>query len=267
MKTNNFPAVFYILLVSILCYESYFLERLPESKPEFIWLAGILYFFIPFSSWHPPLFFLITLVLSIFCIFKDSRNLRAFVSFFLILLFSIKFSFKDIGHSRHIWFFASFFLIFFDGQTGLANLRNKLVLRLIQITLLLQYFCSGLWKFMALEKKLSLDYFREVIYEHISFSIIEGSTPIPIVSEILVYQYPSVLALGFFFILIFELFSIVPVLTGKYFCFFGCCAIFFHITTDMIMGIDFVPNIIASLYFLVYGEKMLKFSGKTHDFH
>ncbi len=263
MKTDNFRAVFYILLISILCYESYFLARLPDSEPEFVWLADILYFFIPFSPWHPPVFFLTTLVLSMFCIFRDSRTLRAFVSFFLILLFSIKFSFKDIGHSRHIWFFASFFFIFIDSRTSLESKGNRLVLRLTQITLLLQYFSSGLWKFMALEKKPSLNYFKEVIYEHIASSMIEGSKFVAIVSETLVYQYPSVLALGFLFILVFELLSIVPVLTDRYFCFFGFCAIFFHVMTEMVMGVSFAPNIIAAVYFLVYGERVLKFSGKT----
>ncbi len=258
LHTNDFRAMFYIFLTGFLCYESYFLARLPASGTEFIWLADILYSFIPFSPWHPPLFFLIVLALSILCIFRDSWVLRTFAFIFLVLLFSIKFSFSTVSHSRHIWFFASFFFIFINSRTHLDTTRNHLVIRLIQCTLLLQYFSSGLWKFMALEK-LSFDYFKEVIFEHIAHSVmLKESQSIAIVTDTLVCQYPSVLALGFVFSLIFELFSIVPILTGRYFCFFGFYAILFNIMANMIIGVSFVPNIIAAIYFLVYAEKTWK---------
>ena len=214
--------------------------------------------FIPFSPWHVPVLFLITLALIIFCVFKDNKILRILVSFFFILLFSVKFSFDHrIPHIYHIWFFASFFFIFIDSQSDLNSTRNRLVLRLIQSTLLLQYFSSGLWKIIMLEKSFSLNYFKEVMYENIARCIAKGLEPAPVVINTLIHQYPSLLAFGFFSVLAFQLFFIVPIFKCKHFCFAGCCVVFFHAMTKIVMDITFFPNMVAAIFFLIYVEGVL----------
>lgn len=258
MKINVFQSLFYVLLAGILYASSCFLLRFPEWDPQFVLLAKVVYFFVPFSPWHIPVLFLITLALIIFCIFKGNKILRIFASFFFILLFSVRFSFLDrIPYVYHIWFFASFFFIFIDNQSDINSTRNRLVLRLIQSTLLLQYFSSGLWKVIRLGKNFSLNYFKEIMYENIAGCIAKGLKPISFVINTLIYQYPLLLAFGFLSVLAFQLFSIVPVFKGKYFCFVGCCAVFFHAITKMIMDIAFFPNVMAVIFFLIYVEGVL----------
>lgn len=256
MKTETFRSIFYILLVFVLYYNSGSLPRLSGFEPQFIWLASILYFFIPFSPWHSLLFFLLTVVFSIICIFNKNRFFRILLCFFFILLFSIKYSFGKVNHSCHIWFFASFFFIFIDESKKLHSPKNRLVLRLIQSTLLLSYFSSGLWKLIYLET-FSLDHFKDTVHEHIAYIIAEGGTPIKMVLDFFVYQYPSLLTLGFLFIIGFQIFSIVPIITERFFIPVGLCAVFFHTMTHIVMDVVFTPYIIASLYFLVYTEWML----------
>ncbi len=256
MKTDTFRSMFYILLTFVLYHKSWFLVRPPDMEPQFIWLARIPYFFASYSPGQCSVLFFITLFFILTCIFKNSKTLRALACFFFILLFSIKYSFGKINHSVHMWFFASFFFIFIDERVRLNTTGNRLVLRLIQSTQLLSYFCSGIWKIIKLEG-FSWGYFESVIMEHIAYAIAEDSEPVMVVIEFFVYQCPWLLTLGFIFVIGFQIFSIVPIIMDRYFISVGLCAIFFHTMNGIIMGATFVPAIIAALWFLVYAEWML----------
>ena len=95
------------------------------------------------------------------------------------------------------------------------------------------------------------------MYENIAGCMAKGLEPVSFVIDTLVYQYPLLLAFGFLSVLVFQLFSIVPLFKGRYFCLVGCCAVFFHAMTKMIMGLAFFPNVVAAIFFLIYVEGVL----------
>ena len=252
-----FRSTFYLLLTSIFLENVWILSRPMDWKPKFIWLAKIIYFFIPFSPLQTYFLFLLTLTVLCLCVLKDHMILRILASFLLIFFFSIKYSFGTISHNYRIWIFASIFFIFLDSANGLKTTRNILVLRLIQSSQLLSYFCSGIWKTINLTEDFSLKLFMETPLEHIAYAVAEKGKPLSPLISLLVYQYPWFLGLGFFLVLVFQFSSIVPIVTGRYYFLFGLFAMVFHITTGFAMNIWFLPMIVSALYFFIYTEAVL----------
>lgn len=179
------------------------------------------------------------------------------VSFILTMLCYFS-HFGKIDHYFHIWIFSSLFICFLDMKQLIHAPRNYFVLRLIQITLLSQYFNAGLWKLRLAFDSASQDEFLIRPLNHLAYSVAAGNGPARLFQGFIFD--PSLLPfmqIGFGAVVLFQLSSVVPVLINKHWKLWGCFAIAFHLATGLMMGIWFEETLIAAAFFLILCESLL----------
>lgn len=131
--------------------------------------------------------------------------------------------------------------------------KNLLIIRLLQSTLLSFYFISGLWKL----RDLGFTNWGSAALEHMSYAIAEGNGPSQSIQQALLIDYPWVSVMGFTAVLIFQLSTLIPVITLRYFSLWGIGSICFHASTGIALGIWFTPTVLASLLFLILFENLI----------
>jgi hypothetical protein len=180
--------------------------------------------------------------------------------FFIISVFT---SYEFIGrtyHNLHGLIYASIFLLFLKKRDLLeVNNRSLKILRLIQASILSTYFCAGLAKMqnLILNKVYSIDLLALPL-DYIVYAQVQASWKSKMIPELLKYtEFKYIAAICYFFVLLFELTSFLPVLIPKYMKIFGFFIIFFHLLNTVAMGISFVPAPFVALLFLVTAEQSL----------
>lgn len=158
----------------------------------------------------------------------------------------------------HIWIFASAFLCFLRVDRALGDPRNLLILRLIQCSLLSGYFISGLWKLRNWNRGPVFQVASNLGLNHIATAMSEGHGPSPVIAGMIHHPWaPAIVGGGFSLAVLFQLSTIIPVLTGRSWLAWGIMANVFHFITGIALGLWYAETTIASLFFLVITEQMI----------
>lgn len=254
--TKIFISSHYVLLTYII-YNSIqdLLSKSYFNNSDFIWFAK---FFsnMELSLWSIFVLCLSTLAMSIYCLFNSNRWVRILSSVLFITMLSFLFSFGKIPHSKHAWIFSSIFMCFIDVKLSLNSSFNKLIIRLMQTTLLTHYLSSGIWKLRKLEH-LNFDYLQIAALDNISYGIAEGNS-VPLVVIDIMTKAPYLITIGFICVLLFQLSCFLPIILRKYYAVYGVFAICFHFTTGLSLGIYFSFTVLSCLFLLVFTEFLLQ---------
>lgn len=164
-----------------------------------------------------------------------------------------------IDHNMHIWVFAGFFLCWAEAGRTRMDGRNLLILRLIQTTLLAQYFMSGLWKVRSIFSSATGSEFLSQAHEQVVSAVAQGNMIAPPVLEFLSWPRADILvSIGYVGVLLFQLSCVVPIFTGRFWMYWGFAATLFHLTTGFFMGIWFRETIAGALVFLILAEAWVR---------
>lgn len=250
--TKVFLSIYYSILTFVLYYSGRVYFHAAPEQADFVLFARP---FAPLlqSSLSFPALYIITISLSLACIIRPYIGLRFFVSLFFLILLSIKFSYGKINHSEHIWMISSVLVCFISYQKPLSSFRNLLVIRLMQTTLLSFYFISGLWKI----RELGFSKWGEAALEHIAYAVAEGNGPGKYIQQLITVDRPWLTTAGFALVILFQISSIIPVFTMRYFKLWGIGAVFFHLSTGAVLGIWFKPTALAAILFLIFFQNLL----------
>lgn len=244
--------IFYCCLTFSLYANGKLYFTLSPEKAEFVMFAAPFAFLLKYKLSYPILFFL-GLGSSLACTIKPNLWLRAVSSSLFAVLLSVKFSYGMVTHAEHAWLVTSAIVCFFAIAEPLTSLRNLIVLRLTQSTVLGFYFMSGLWKL----RNLGFSGWGEATLEHHASALAQGSKAWPYFYEMVVVNFPWLPWLGFAVIIIFQLSAVIPMWTGKYFMYWGIAGVLFHVSTGVVLGIWFVPMALANIVLLVLFDKIL----------
>ena len=257
--THLFLKTYYILLFFVLYQKNpVLINKTFTSSQEYLMFAQPLNWF-SFDSWLPPTIYLFCLLFVFICIFKQNKYVQIITSLLALITFSLIFSYhQKISHNFHVWMISSVLVCFFSANQIFKSKANYFLLRLIQAILLSHYFMAGLWKFRALLSSKFHFSFQEIVSEYIAYGIAEGSLVIHPLLQILLYQYPKLLSFGFICVLIFQISSLLPVFFNKFFIFYGILACLFHLSSGFTLGVYFSYTMLASLFFLILSESMMK---------
>ncbi len=119
-----FLKIYYCLFLFVLYGLSYrLINYIPTLEPDYIFFAK------PLSVFEVPLIahsalFLIAFFLTLFCIFKPYRILRIAQSFFVLIVFSVLYSYGKVNHLYHPWILSSLFICFFNEIKPLNSRKN-----------------------------------------------------------------------------------------------------------------------------------------------
>ena len=210
-----------------------------------------------FTSFSLPLVSIAFALLGLFTT-KRWQRIGLCLSFGLTLFF-LFFAEGEINYSWHIWLFASFFFCFLDPEAPLYEKKNFLVIRLIQTTLLSQYFIAGLWKYRGLLSHSSFELFLFRSLDHLAYAVAEGNGPASALLEFAKKPgFLSLIQIGFFAVLVFQISSIVPLVYDRFWKTWGLLAIGFHLATGIFLGIWLTETLLAAAFFLVFVEQCLE---------
>lgn len=252
LPNSDFNAYFRLLFVAlfaVVLWQGLFLLRV-DYAPSFIWLLR------PFrgheNSYREICWALFGInLLSIFLLRTQSIISRGLFCFVFVLLFSLKYSFGKIDHDNHIWIWASIFLIFYEPSLCRTQKSNALALHLIQATLLAQYFCAGLWKIRNTHfayPKWSI--FVEKPLDDMAYALAERAN-LPNDLQSFLLDYPVLLSLGYVWVLVFQLFSWLPLVRPGWMMIWGIQALLFHVFSGLFLSIWYWPTILAAVVFLI----------------
>lgn len=248
-----FFGAYYVILTFILYSNGrFFLSASPEQA-DFILFAEPFSFALQ-SHFSFPVLYLTTIFLSLACIVKPHIGLRLLVSAFFLILLSIKFSYGKINHSEHIWMISSLLACLASSNKPIWDFKNLLAIRLMQSTLLCFYFISGLWKL----RSLGFSGWSEASLEHIAYTIAEGNGPTGFMQQLLMVDKVWLTTTGFTLVVLFQISSIVPVISMKYFKIWGLGAVLFHLSTGLALGIWFNSTALAAILFLIFFQNLLE---------
>ena len=231
-----------------------FINFISPLEPQYIFFAKALAFFNLPVEIHSVLY-LITLFFCLLCVFSQDRILRVLTACFVLILFSINFSYGQIHHSHHPWILSSVLCCFFDSKQSLNLKQNFFVLRLVQGILLSHYFISGLWKLRSMWSAGFSFSLTEIATEAIAYEFAFKHNK-NFILELLLYEIPWFLGFSYFCVLLFQLTALSPILFNRYFKLYGTLAVLFHLSTGISLNVYFSPNVLAVLFFLILGESM-----------
>ena len=249
-----FLQTYYLLLFYILYMMSYrFINFIPSLEPEYIFFAKPLAFLNLSVEIH-SVFFLIALFFCLLCVFRQDRVLRVLTLFFVLILFSIYYSYGKIGHNNHAWILSSILLCFFDSKQSLNSKYNFFFLRLTQGILLSHYFISGLWKLRNMYSSGFSFSFTEIATEYIAQVSLKHE--MHFILKLLLYEIPLFLGFSYFCVLFFQLTALTPIFLNRYFKFYGVLAVLFHLSTGISLITYFSQTVLAVLFFLIFSESL-----------
>ena len=226
--THTFLRLYYIVLTTVFLHHwDYFFKSTHVTRDQSLFILEIAFL--------------------VLCIVRPILLNRVVVSLLLITLLLIKFGSGNIYHSEHIWLISSILMCTIDRHQIFNHSKNIFSLRLMQATLLSFYFISGIWKL----RRLGFSNWQEASFEHLALATAEGNGPSDSLLTFLTVEHPEILVAGFSIALVFQVFSIIPVLTERFFLFWGVAAILFHLTTGMVLNIWFVPTILGAFVLLI----------------
>ena len=234
-----------------------FFNRNSAPIVEYIMFARPLNMFNP-SFWIHCIIVFLGLLFCLVCLLKPNKYFQIAATFFFLLTISIYISFSGKGeHLYYIWMISSFCLCFFSLQKSLNSRRNYTILRLIQGLLLSHYFLSGMWKVCSMIQAKFQFSFKDIVFEYVAYTLARGRDANPLL-DMLLYQIPELLSIGFLFVLLFQLSSLIPVIFDRFFILYGVFALIFHFSVGLLLGIYFIPLALAVLFFLIICEFMIK---------
>ena len=223
-----------------------------DIAPDYIFFAKPLKFFLKVEI-H-DLIFLCSLFFVLCSILKPYRLLRILTAVFILIFFSIIYSYGKIYHSSHAFILSSVLVCFFDENKNLNFKRNFFTLRLVQGILLCSYFMSGLWKLRFMISSNFTFSFNELIMNYISYTLV--SQDLHPILKFLLYEEPWLLSFAYFCVLVFQLTSLVPIIFDRWFRVYGVLAILFHLSTGLVLGIYFYQTVLAVLAFFILAENI-----------
>lgn len=246
-----FIPIFYLVLfyITLKTKNIFFDSNIKENG--LIWTAKLFPFILKNDSYR-FLFFTLTLTSLIVNVFFSRKVFRFLSAFLVITYFSFCFSIGKISHSYHPWLFSVIILIFYNSKLPLEDIKNNFIIKLTQAICLLSYFNSGVWKLRNLAQ--SKDSITDTALRPIGFAVGEGQ-PLNFVMEKIV-QYPTLIAIGFISILLFQLSTIIPIIFNKYKIPYGIMIIIFHLTTGFSLGISFKSTSYCIFIFFIIAELM-----------
>lgn len=255
MKTEHYQSFFYsFIFMTFLKDGMDYLEQTGLGKP--VWLLS--FFSDPIISDVLKLsIYLLGLSLTLLLTLNANILLRAFQIFLMLLFYSILYSNGKIPHSAHLWILSTLLMLFIQKRQSLLHNTNLFIIRLIQSIALSHYFISGSWKLKNIGNLFSFSFSEHTILEHIYYAIAEGNGPAAIIQNFLFIIDPIYLGLGFYLVIIFQLSCIIPIIKQRYFKYWGYCAILFHVSTGIFMGIWFQGTIAALVFFFIFTEHIL----------
>jgi hypothetical protein len=257
LKSNILP-IFYIVLLLIVYKLKGRLLNSDFSSQDLVWTAKYIPFIIK-NEIYKYLFFLITLLFIILSIFFNKRIIRIICCFFVVTFFGFCFSHGKILHTYHAWIYSCIFIIFYNNKKLINSSNNFLTIRLIQSTLLLSYFSSGIWKLRNLFiDKANLS---EIALRPIAQSIARHGPENRFVLFLL--EIPDIIAIGFCITIIFQLSTFIPILLNRYFKMYGLLIILFHIMTGLTVNIWFKKTVYAIIFFFIFVEYFIAKEQKT----
>ena len=251
-----FLQVYYCCFFSVLFNLTYgFINKIPSEKINYIFFAKILNF-LPFppSPIINSILFLVTTFLTLLCVFRPEKKfLKIGQSFFILITFSVFYSYGKISHSNHSWILSSILVCFFNETKNLKSTQNLFVLRLIQAILLSHYFISGIWKLRELIQERFQYSFQDIATEYIAYGIVGHAYQNNPLLDILL-SVPGLLGFGYIFILLFQITSLTPVFLNRFFVFFGVLACLFHLAIGIVLNIYFNATVLAVVLFFIIAE-------------
>lgn len=245
----------YFGLVGVILILPYGLFNRPFAEPDLLWHLSV------FPSPESPalvglVLYFASLGTALASMLFTYRWLRILTGFCFLTLLTFKFSFGKIDHIYHPWIISSFAFIFFDVSDRLNSRINHLVVRGTQTWLLLQYFSSGLWKLRKNWEHLSWDGMIQSGLEHIAYGVAVRDLHVDGLRALLVGDFQWMLALGFLFVIMFQLGCGLCVLTRKGYICAGFAALAFHSITGAGIGIWYWGTAVAAAMFLILFENI-----------
>lgn len=252
-----FLKTYYFLLLIIVFTAQYGIFDHYINNPKYIWTLS----FLP--TWIPPLVVGLTLFLSttfftLLNLFFSNSLIRLLTSILFISLYSFKYSFGKIDHTYHIWFFSSIIMIFFEPGRYNSITKNIFCIKAIQSLLLIQYFSAGIWKIRSNYKLFSVQGLMETGLEHIAHGVAQKNLAINVIRNFLIYEEPWLISLGILLVLFFQISCGFFALLQRGYLFCGISAVLFHLATGFSIGVWYWGTLVASVFFLVYTEKILQ---------
>lgn len=254
--TKRILQIFYLLTIVILFFRIPGIILTNYNKAQFVSFS----YFLNFVTRPDYFIFILSLcllLLSVWCLFTLNQMCRAAMAVLLSILLSVGFAFGKINHSQHVWMLSAYILIFFDPKKTMSDRPNRQLLDLVQVLLLSTYFISGLWKLRAFFSSISLANFEFTVLDYMAYGVLEGNKILFIVSDLL-KTHTWVFSYGFILILVFQLGSVVPIFFRHYRTVWGFAACAFHFITGCALGIWFVEQSMAALFFLIFVPLLLK---------
>jgi hypothetical protein len=237
-------------------FVSYFLifASILELAPNFI----SIYYSNTFEVGNIFIFLPIILSILILYILKNPHKILSILVFilyagYIYLPFRIS---GKINHAHSTLIYASIFLAFIDLDQSLKSTKNIFILRLMQFAILNTYFSAGLWKLRALiESNFSASFFNAPL-SYIAHSYIEGNhISIFILNLLLNSNFQLFIKIGFIFVIIFQLSTLLPVLKPSLIRYYGFLSLVFHLSTGITLGIYFFWMAFVSFIFLTLAEQ------------
>lgn len=250
--TSTAIAQYYLYKIFLLVDYAvmYFYER-TELKHNWLWPAAWLK---NYQNTNIPVLIVILLgiifsILSIKYPFRRGAKILAEIFFFTFV--AIYFSSVKIYHSLHCFIYAGFFIALIKDDHNLKTLMKSAIALFV-----FPYFLSGLWKLRYL---MSLSDFKDIALimpYQLAFNSIEGAYYHEYLIEILNLSASWHLAF-WISVVVFEVLAIVVILRVNFFKFWGILLIFFHMTTQTLMQIEFFSAIVLSIIFLLWSFENL----------
>ncbi|MCZ0932729.1 MAG: hypothetical protein OXJ52_06230 [Oligoflexia bacterium] len=251
-----FLQIYYSLLFCVLYKQAYrFINFIQPLEPDYIFFAKPLSFFKLPVEIHSVIF-LLALFFCLLSVFSHGRTLRVLTSLFVLVLFSIMYSYGKISHSEHAFILSSALVCFFSESKSLNSSWNFFVLRLIQGLVLSHYFISGLWKLREMISSRFEFSLQEIAMESIAHSLAEQN--IHFILKFLLEE-PWLLSFGYFCVLVFQLTALTPIFLNRFFKLYGALAVLFHLSTGISVITYFASTVLGVLFFLVIAESMRKY--------
>lgn len=169
------------------------------------------------------------------------------ISFFIGLMSQYK-----IIHSSIVWIFLVLFFLLLDKSKDLLTERNIIVLRLAQVTILTNYFNSGIWKFKTLLQTQTWTSLKENTLNNYAYVIAEGKMPLIQLYDI--QNFELVFTVGYLLVVLFQLISGFIIFKMSWIKHYGIIAFLFHLSTGLFMEIWFFDTAIAALFCLTLAE-------------
>jgi hypothetical protein len=147
-------------------------------------------------------------------------------------------------HSVHPWLISCLFIAFVSVESP-NHFRNKLIGRIVPVLLLSHYFFSGIQKLVIPVSEYSS--IPQVILNHFYLNSISDQFNSTYMANTILKDFPHLLVLGTFLVVIFELSALLAILNQKYRKTFVWGTVVFHSLTLILMNVPFTFTPIAMI--------------------